>query len=214
MRVVLVGGGGHASDVLSVIEAINRRAGTPTITVVGVVADVEVDPGRFSRRGVRQIGSLADLPRLDASHYVIAIGYSQPRRAVYERIAGCGLDAAVLIHPLADTPPGLSAGAGTVIMANAHISETAGLGQHVCVSYGAMVGHDCVLEDFVTVLPGAAVSGGIRLEETSLVGTNATLVEGLKVGRASVVGAGAVVLSDVPPGRTVVGNPARTLDPS
>src|SRR5262249_52482866 len=104
VRIVLVGGGGHASDLLGIFEAAAARLGKPHHSVIGIVADEQIDERRFAHRGVRQIGMISDLKGIDASHYMLAIGFSQPRQSVYERVASFGLTAASIIHPLADVP--------------------------------------------------------------------------------------------------------------
>jgi sugar O-acyltransferase (sialic acid O-acetyltransferase NeuD family) len=211
MRVVLVGGGGHASDVLSAFEAISKQTGSPH-PVIGMVADVEIDLGRFAGRGVRQIGDIGDLKQIDATHYVLAIGYSRPRRDVYARVKDCGLEAAAVVHPRADLPPSLEVGPGTVVLAGAQVSPMARVGRHVYLSYSSFVGHDCDIQDFVTVLPGAVVSGDTALGEACLIGANATVIERVAIGAGAIVGAGSVVLRDIPPDVTAVGSPARVLD--
>src|SRR3954451_19684448 len=82
-RVVLVGGGGHASDVLSVIEAL--VAAGEAIRVVGLLADSEVGRERFAGRDVEHLGPVATLAELDAE-YVLAIGYPVTRRAVHSQV--------------------------------------------------------------------------------------------------------------------------------
>jgi sugar O-acyltransferase (sialic acid O-acetyltransferase NeuD family) len=213
MRVVLIGGGGHASDILGAFEAAAAADGHPGHSVVGIVADTEVDPRRFAHRGVRQIGDLSDLKHIDASHYIVAIGYSQPRRDIQARVAPYGLEAATIIHPQAEVPPGVPVGQGSVVLGGAHVSPMAVIGHHVHLSYGCLIGHDCQVQDFVTVLPGAAVSGDTVLGEACLIGTNATVIEGRTIGREAIVGAGAVVLSDIPAGVTAVGIPAMVRPP-
>jgi sugar O-acyltransferase (sialic acid O-acetyltransferase NeuD family) len=209
MRVVLVGGGGHASDILGVFEAVARAQGAARMPVAGLVADEDVDLTRFTHRGVTQIGYIDDLPKLDVSHYIIAIGYSQPRRAVQARVARFGLTAASVTHPLADIPPGVPVGEGSVILSGFRSSPMARIGRHVYLSHGALIGHDCDVRDFVTILPGAAISGDTVLGEACLIGTNAAVIQGLTIGEGAVVGAGAVVTRNVDPGVTVVGSPAR-----
>jgi sugar O-acyltransferase (sialic acid O-acetyltransferase NeuD family) len=203
VKVVLVGGGGHASDILSILEA--QGFDKP----VGVVADDKLDLGRFAGRGVTQWGLIDDLGRIGATHYVMAIGYSEPRRAVAARVAAFGLTPLTVIHPRASVTSSAVLGAGAVIMAGAVVSAMARLGDHVCIHHNSVVGHDCRLDDFATVLPGACISGGGILREACLVGSGAVVAEGRIVGAGAVIGAGSVVTHDVPPGVTAMGMPAR-----
>lgn len=212
MRVVLVGGGGHASDVLGAFEAAHANSvsqGGAPHPVVGIVADNDVDDRRFSHRNVRQIGSVDDLPRLDVSHYIIAVGLSEGRRALQQRVASFGLQATTIIHPRAWVPDDVSVGDGTVVLAGVCVSPLARIGHHVYLSHGALIGHDCQVGDFATVLPGAAVSGDTSLGEGTVIGTKAAVVQGLKIGAGAMIGAGAVVLRDVPENVTAVGIPAK-----
>lgn len=200
-RLVLVGGGGHASDVLHAVEAGERW------TVVGILDDQAIDEARFSGRGVRRVGSVADLPGIDALH-VLAVGWPALRAALAERIpAGCG--AATIVHPGVDVGRSTVLGEGSVILDGAHVSPRVTLGRHTLVSYLASVGHDSVVGDFTSVMPGAHVAGDCVLGDRVLVGAGAVVLQGRNVGDGATVGAGAVVTSDVPPGVTVVGAPAR-----
>jgi sugar O-acyltransferase (sialic acid O-acetyltransferase NeuD family) len=203
MRIVLIGGGGHASDVLGLIEEIGKDE------VVGIVADDEISEARFNHRGVRKIGELADLPNVDATHYIIAVGFSQGRKIVHDKIRPGSLKPATLIHPRAYIPRGVPVGAGTVLLAGVCVSPMANIGNHVYLSHGCLIGHDCRIEDFATVLPGAAVSGNTVLAEGAMIGTNAAVIEGCSIGAWATVGAGAVVLKDVPAHATAVGVPAK-----
>jgi len=206
MRIVLIGGGGHASDILGAFEALSRAE-----EIIGIVDDREIDQYRFAHRGVRQIGDLSDLEHIDASHYLIALGFSVDRHSVYKRIAHLGREPATVVHPKSDIPRSVPIGKGTVILSGATTSPMASIGEHVYLSHGCLVGHDCRIEAFSTILPGAVVSGDTVLGEACQIGSNATVREKIKIGPRAVVGAGAVVLKDVAADQTVVGNPARVL---
>lgn len=212
MRIVLLGGGGHASDVLGTIEAITGSldaASSGTLSVAGFVADVDVDRSRFAHRGIKHLGSLDELPRLDVSHYIAAVGYPQGRRIVAARAEACGLVPLSIVHPRAWVSEHVSIGAGCVIFAGACISPGVTLASHCMISNGALLGHDCKVASYVSVMPGAAVSGDTHLHEGCMIGSNATVIEKRTVGAWSMVGAGAVVTADIPAGVTAKGVPAR-----
>jgi sugar O-acyltransferase (sialic acid O-acetyltransferase NeuD family) len=203
---VLVGGAGHASDVLQAIETLNARE--PTWHVVGILDDEEVDPRRFVGRGVEQIGAIDDIGGVDA-YFVLCLGWPWTRQALASRIGSSAGAAPAIVHPGADVGVGVELEPGSVVLGNAHISPMVRLGAHALISYLASVGHDCEFGRFASVMPGAAVSGDVVAGEGVLVGTGAVLREGVKIGDWVRVGAGAVVVKDVLAGQTMVGVPAR-----
>tara|TARA_R110001606_G_scaffold102067_1_gene224128 strand:- start:114 stop:518 length:405 start_codon:yes stop_codon:yes gene_type:complete len=108
MRIVLLGGGGHASDVLGAIEAINNETDNDAgkIQVAGVLADEDIDPKRFSHRDIKQLGALSDLGSVDATHVIACVGFPRERQIVAREAESSDKAAATLIHPKAWAPPG------------------------------------------------------------------------------------------------------------
>jgi sugar O-acyltransferase (sialic acid O-acetyltransferase NeuD family) len=206
LPIVLVGGGGHASDVLQAIEAVN--AVRPTYHVLGVLDDHDVDERRFAGRGVKHIGSVDDVVTLDAA-YVLCLGWPWTRHAVARRIGERGRPAPAIVHPSADVGVGVELGPGSVVLGGAHVSPFVRFGAHALVSYLASVGHDATFGDHASVMPQAAVSGGVAGGHRVLVGSGAVVREGVRLGDDVRIGAGAVVVADVPAGVTAVGVPAR-----
>ena len=208
--VVLVGGGGHASDVLQAIEALNDSK--PSFQVVGILDDREIAPRRFAGRGVAWIGPIEALGTIAAA-YVVCVGWPWVRADLVGRIGESAEPAPPIIHPKADVGVGAELGAGTVVLGQAHLSPFVRLGNHSLVSYNASVGHDTIFGSCTSVMPNAAVSGDVEAGDRVLIGSGAVVREGLRLGHDVRVGAGAVVLADVVRGSTVVGNPARPRPP-
>lgn len=209
VRIVLVGGGGHASDVVGLIEDLREADQATAVELVGLVNDGAIDERRFEGRGVQQAGGIDDVASLDATHYVIALEYPPDRQAAHERLAGSGLEPATLVHPSASIGAGVTIGAGTVVFAGARISPMVTVGAHCVVSNLSVLGYSAVLGDFVSVMPAGVVSGDTHLGDGCTIGTNATVIEGVSIGERTVLGAGAVAVAFVPPDVTAIGVPAR-----
>lgn len=209
-RIVLLGGGGHASDVLGVIEFINSRS--PTWDVVGV-ADDSPEPrlDRFENRGVRFLGGIDEaLARLPKDvRFLATVGFPAGRRSVAERAERAGLRAATLIDPRAVVETHAWIGQGSVIMEGVHVSPLCRVGRHAYLSHKVMIGHDVQVGDFTSILPLSTIGGDSIVEEDVLIGLSACVINQIRVGRAAIVGAGAVVIRNVAAGTTVVGVPAK-----
>jgi sugar O-acyltransferase (sialic acid O-acetyltransferase NeuD family) len=210
LPLVLIGGGGHASDVLQAVEAVN--AARPTYHVVGILDDHDVDPRRFTGRGVAHIGPVDDVAAVDAA-YVLCLGWPWTRHAVARRVGERGRPAPPIVHPSADVGVGVELGPGSVVLGHAHLSPFVRLGAHALVSYLASVGHDATFGDHASVMPNAAVSGDVAGGHRVLVGTGAVVREGVRLGDDVRIGAGAAVVGDVAAGLTVAGVPARARQP-
>ncbi len=205
---VLVGGGGHASDVLQAIEAANALE--PMWRVVGILDDGDIDPRRFAGRSVDQIGTVDDIGSVDA-RFVLCLGWPWARNDMARRVGDRAQAAPPIVHPGADVGVGAELGPGSVVLGNAHVSPLVRVGPHSLVSYVASVGHDCTFGAITSVMPNAAVSGNVTAGDGVLVGTGAVVREGVRIGDRVRIGAGAVVVDDVGDGLTVVGVPARPV---
>lgn len=204
---VLLGGGGHASDVLAVIEAIPQNAG---VDLVYVADDHWSRPDRFEGRAVevKMIESIEAGATL--APFVVAVGYPGGRRLVYDLAVAVGANAAnPIVHPHASLGSTTTLAPGVVVMGRSWLSPGVSIGAHCHVGYGVTVGHDTEVGPFASLMPGACIGGDTIVGEGALIGANATVLQGLSVGTGAVVGAGAVVTHDVAPGTTVAGIPAR-----
>jgi acetyltransferase-like isoleucine patch superfamily enzyme len=104
-----------------------------------------------------------------------------------------------------------SIGRGSYILAFTSVSTHSIVGAHCTLRFGARVGNDVTVGDFVFLGMNSILCSSSRIESGAHIAPGAAIGNNVRVGRFAVVGLGAVVTKDVPDYAVVVGNPARVL---
>lgn len=208
---VVIGAGGFGREVLDLIDdAIldTRIEGPDRFEVIGVLADPAPNMEKLDPYKVEYLGTpsrLHDMP--ESVGYVIAIGSPSAKRRIDAEFRH--RPSPVLVHPSVHSAREIEWGPGTIVCANASITNHIRLGRHVHVNLNCTIGHDAVLGDYVTLSPLVGISGNVTIEDGAFFGTGATVNPGLTIGRDAVIGASAGVIRDIPAGVTAVGVPAK-----
>jgi sugar O-acyltransferase (sialic acid O-acetyltransferase NeuD family) len=208
--IVIIGTGGHAREVLDVLEAMNAES--PRYRPLGFLDDAPERHG-VEVRGLPVLGGLDWIhQRADGGlHYVLGIGAPAARRQVTGRLSGAGRAARPLVHPTSLVGRDVALGEGSVLTAGTILTTAIRVGRHVHLNLAATVSHDCELGDYATLAPGTHLAGNVRLGEGCEVGLGAVVLQGVAIGEWTVVGAGAVVNRALPSNATAVGVPARVI---
>ncbi|QEH37851.1 Putative acetyltransferase EpsM [Aquisphaera giovannonii] len=209
-RLVILGTGGSAYDVLDVVDAIN--AILPTWQPVGFLDDSR--PAGARHLGLDVLGPLREARGLTGCFLVSAIGGEKSFRDLPRIIGSTGVGPdrfATLIHPAASVSPRARLGRGVLVNPGVVIAGDVSIGDHVLLCPGCVIGHEAQVGDHVILAPGAIVSGLVRVESACYIGAGAVIKQKLHVGAGSLIGMGSVVTREVECGATLVGNPARPL---
>lgn len=146
--------------------------------------------------------------------FVVAVGDGKLREAMAMRALKGGHHYVWFNGGMYDPPRALMP--GVLILKGALLTVDIQIGKGVLVNIGAMVGHDCILEDWCSIQPHANLSG-CKVGRYAYIGMGANIVAARKgepmrtIGEGAIVGSGAVVTRDVPANETWVGNPARRI---
>ncbi len=139
---------------------------------------------------------------------IIAIGSNPSRYELADKIMH---SFGICIDKTSYVSKSASVGVGTMVLAKSVIQSGGVVGQHVIINTGAIVEHDCQVNDFSHIGPGSVVCGGVKIGNGAFIGANCTILPGLEIGERAIVGAGSVVLENVGSECKVAGNPAHNI---
>lgn len=207
---VILGGGGHARVLVDCLLTEDR------VRVHGIL-DRTRNTGALL--GVPYLGDdelLTEMAEAGVEYFVVGLGVNVkgdngPRRRLYESALDRGLKPWTVRHPSAVCSSFAEIGPGCQLLPGCIVNAGACLGVHVVVNTGAVVEHDCRLEDQAFVASGAVLASTVWIGRGAFVGAGAVLRQTVRIGAEAVVGAGAVVVRDVPAGAVVSGVPARAM---
>jgi sugar O-acyltransferase (sialic acid O-acetyltransferase NeuD family) len=209
MRVVVIGAGGHARTVVSILKRIKDieiecildkevRFPKETISGIAVVADFDILPG-FLKAGT--------------TGAVIAVGDNGERERYFKQLNNAGFTMINAVHPTANIAEDAVIGKGVVIAAGAIICPSVTIGDNAIINTGAIVEHEVKIAENVHVAPGVNIAGRVSIGRNSFIGIGATIRDNIAIGKNVVVGAGSVVLQDIADNIVVAGVPARPTKP-
>jgi len=197
-KFILIGGGGHARVVSSIIEA-------EEISQLEAVFDLNPKIETLDGVSVYQKYSSDLFPAASA---IIGIGDNRIRKKLAQTINHVF---GVLIHPSANLDRLSLLGEGSVVMHRAVIQRGTRIGKHGIINTASSIDHDCVLGDFVHIAPNATLCGEVVIGDETFIGAGAVVLPQIKIGKRVTVGAGSVVTKNIPDGATVVGNPGKII---
>jgi sugar O-acyltransferase (sialic acid O-acetyltransferase NeuD family) len=211
--IILIGASKKARLVLDFLEQEGRAS-----DVIGLI---DRDPKLWNTkvRGKRVLGGLESV--LDAAHtestsFCICLSehFFADRTQITGALITRNFSSVSLISASADVSPSAIVAPGAILFPHVRVGMNATIGTCVTAYTGALIEHDCIVDENVEISSRAALAGGVRVGSTSFIGINATILPNLTIGMGALIGAGAVVTRNVEERSVVVGNPARVLNES
>lgn len=209
-KVVIIGAGGHAREVLDIL--LTCRANGHEIEPLGFIDENPDNHGRVLD-GFPVLGDFRWFEGVDRNEVevICAVGTPQVCRKLVRKAQDLGLRFANAISPQAYISPHARIGQGVMIFPNVIVNTGAIIGDHVILNVAVTVSHDTVVGDFCNINPGVHLAGNVTVGEGCYIGMGANVIQGITIGPWSIIGAGAAVVGDIPPHVTAVGVPARVI---
>lgn len=195
----LYGASGHAKVILDIIKSNNE--------FINGVFDDYIKKKDFY--GIKFLGPYLENSELEKdARILISIGNNRLRKLIVSTIRH---DFFCALHKESILSNTCQIGSGTVAMPKTVVNADAIIGRHCIINTGAIVEHDCFIEDFVHIAPGTTLTGNVTVGEGSLIGARSVVIPGVNIGKWCLIGAGSVIIDNIPDNAVVVGNPGKII---
>lgn len=207
-KIAIVGYGGFAREILSLINNINCQAAK--YEFVGFVG---VEKGQ-AIHGYPVIGNDEEINMTtEPISLVIAVGEPNLKEKIRSKYTNPLVSFPTLIHPsvIVGDVGSVKIGEGCIICAGCILTTDITIHNFVTLNLQCTVGHDTVINDYASFMPSVNISGEVNVGKGVYVGTGAKIINQLEIGEKTIVGAGAVVAKSLPANCTAVGVPAKPI---
>ena len=196
-RLLIIGSGGHAGQVIDAVEMNNEYE------IVGLIDD-------FLQVGIMKhnypiIGKIVDIEnKLHRFDYAfIAIGDNNERKRIHDLYPN--LNYIKVIHPSAIVSKRAIVFSGSYIGAGAVLANNTLVDKQSIVNTNASLDHDSVLGKFSSLNPNCATGGNVTILEQTSIGMGTNIRNGVTVGSNCLIGMGSTITKDVPNGTKTKG---------
>lgn len=185
---IVFGAGGHAACVIAAAIEGGKQPDAVVDDAPGVMHEVLGAPV-FSASGFHFPSEF---------RFIVAVGNCRIRRAKYRWLESIGGTPESVVHPKSNVSRFACFGRGSVILAFSSVDPRARVGNNSIINVGALVGHDCIIEDDVHVSANVVLGGNVRIGPGAWVGLGAIVKECVTVGESAFIGLGAMISHNVP----------------
>ena len=158
MPLAILGSGGFAREVATIIHAINAKS--PTYDLIGYI-DNRLAKGTLIN-GLPVIGSDDEINKTSIPISIVtAFGEPDLKEKVYNKYTNPLISFPSIIHPsviLGDTPS-IKLGKGCIICANCILTTNIEIKDFVTLNLSCTVGHDVTIGNFSSFMPSCNISG-------------------------------------------------------
>ena len=191
MKQALIGGGGHAREVM-----VQMQQSLPCF-----VDDLYTD------------NDTLPLSQFNPTEYevMVAIGDSKTRLQMVSKLPH-NTNYFTFIHPTAIIGQDVTVSNGSFIGAYSIITTNVFIGKHALLNRANHIGHDTKIGMGLSMMPGSIVSGNCEIGNSVYIGTNASVKQGIRVCDFVTIGLNAGVVKDIKNSGTYVGVPAQTME--
>lgn len=201
MKISLIGSGGHARSVVSLL----------TNTQIGVenIYDDSYNPKKKEEISTYLLtGKIKDISEFDK--IVIALGDNTMRQYYFEKYFN-QIHKENIIHSSALIDSYTELGQANLFFARSFINYGVKVGHNNILNTASLLEHECIIGNHNHISVGAILCGRVQVGNNCFIGAGSILKDGVKLGNEITLGAGTVVVKNIMDKGTYLGVPAKKI---
>lgn len=205
-KVIILGAGGFAREVIWLIEEINKKS--LKFEILGVISNEE-----DKKISYLYLGNDDALESYEDKNIglILAIGSVKIRQRIIKKLNQMKFDFPNIIANDCILGNHVKLGRGNIICSHSILTSDITIGNFNIINLSCTIGHDVRIKDFNTINPGSNISGNVYIKNLIEIGTGSKIIQGIVIEEENVLGAGCVVVKNTEPYSKYVGVPAKKL---
>lgn len=200
MKIVFIGGGGFAEELLSWFDE-------QTLSKVeGYLGAAE-----NSNLKLKYLGTFEAIRQLQDRQFILAVGNPKYRQTAMGIINEVGARLGGFIHPTALIADSAKIGIGTVVGPFCVVSVGAEIGERTFMNCYSSVGHHSSIGCDSVLNPYVAITGECKVGDRVQFGVKSGTLPRIKIPSDTIIAPGAVVYRSVREAATMMGIPAKAI---
>lgn len=143
--------------------------------------------------------------------FVSAIGNSEIRASLFEKLKIPEERFVNVIHPKAFVDTNVTLGTGNLLMPNIVIHSGVTIENHCVINSASVIEHKSIIGSFVSVSPNSTICGAVEIGDRSFIGAGSVIIQCLSIGEDTIIGAGSLVIKSQPAHVVAFGSPANVI---
>ena len=174
-ELILIGGGGHCSACIDVIELQAKYK------IIGILDGSQKIGG--SLLNYPYIGTDDDIEKYinKGYYFLITIGHlgsPKRRKELFKKVDDLNGKFATVVSPIAYIAKSVIIGKGTIIMHHALININTQIDENCIINSKSLIEHDCHIQNNCHIATASTINGNVVIGESSFFGSNAVCKQG------------------------------------
>ncbi len=190
-KIILIGGGGHCTSVIDVIELEAKYK------IIGIIDENLALGSKIS--GYEIIGRDEDIAKYaeqDNLQFLITVGQIKSyiiRKKIANKLKQNNCILATVVSPRAYVSSSAIIGKGTVVHHDVLINTGVEIGENCIINSKSLLEHGAKIDNFCHISTGAIVNGETKIKQGCFLGSNSTIAQNLLIPENSVISAGSFI---------------------